>query len=194
MVFTVDTRLFMNPLCKPGMSEIPFIYGSSFHKANLLHTFNPGLTLCKHPRCVDCKWYARRAGNMYGNMLSGNCSSGREIQISTIQKFATNIKNDFRNPTLAQSCPVRPQVLDHKILLLDEAHQLLHPGRYFWQLQQLRRQLAAAQGSVVVGFSGTLALDQLEEGRQLLEIVKGGAETVLCDEGAQNGNVEVMYP
>ncbi|CAL1170359.1 unnamed protein product [Cladocopium goreaui] len=83
----------------------------------------------------------------------------------------------------AGSAPRSHNVLDHKILLLDEAHQLLHPGRYFWQLQQLRRQLAAAQGSVVVGFSGTLALDQPEEGRQLLEIVKGGAETVLCDEG-----------
>ena len=74
-------------------------------------------------------------------------------------------------------------MLDYKILLLDEVHQLLHPGRYFWQLQQLRRQLAAAQGSVVVGFSGTLVLDQPEEGRQLLEILKGAA-TVQCDDGA----------
>ena len=81
-------------------------------------------------------------------------------------------------------------MLDHKILLLDEVHQLLHPGRYSWQLQQLRRHLAAAQGSVVVGFSGTLVLDQPEEGRQLLEIVKG-AETVLCDEGGHE-HVEIM--
>lgn len=82
----------------------------------------------------------------------------------------------------AGSGAVSDNVLDHKILLLDEVHQLLHPGRYSCQLQQLRRHLAAAQGSVVVGFSGTLVLDQPEEGRQLLEIVKG-AETVLCDEG-----------
>eukprot|EP00435_Cladocopium_sp_Y103_P060993 s369_g22.t1 len=82
------------------------------------------------------------------------------------------------------AAPGSDNVLDHKILLLDEVHQLLHPGRYLWQLQQLRRQLTAAKGSVVVGFSGTLVLDQPEEGRQLLEILKGGAETVPCDEGA----------
>ncbi|CAJ1355828.1 unnamed protein product [Effrenium voratum] len=69
--------------------------------------------------------------------------------------------------------------LDHKILVLDEAHQLLGRGRYAAQLAGLRRCLDAAH-TVVVGFTGTLALDEPEEGRQLLDIVKGKAAS---DEG-----------
>lgn len=74
------------------------------------------------------------------------------------------------------------EVLDDKIVLLDETHHLLHPGRYSKQLDSLGACLLTAKRTVAVGFTGTLVLDEASEGQKLLDIIKGGKGT--CDEGA----------
>ena len=85
------------------------------------------------------------------------------------------------NSNSCQACGDGDNVLDDKIVLLDETHHLLHPGRYSKQLDSLGACLRTAKRTVAVGFTGTLVLDEASEGQKLLDIIKGGKGT--CDEG-----------
>ncbi|CAK0890919.1 unnamed protein product, partial [Prorocentrum cordatum] len=71
----------------------------------------------------------------------------------------------------------------HKVVLLDEAHNLVRAQTLFGrQLAELRRQLEIAEGSVVAGFTGTPVSDEPASGRRLLDIFKGRSSSG-CDEG-----------
>ncbi|CAJ1418834.1 unnamed protein product [Effrenium voratum] len=65
-------------------------------------------------------------------------------------------------------------VYSNKIVLMDEAHNLVRSQtQYAEQLQRLRRLLYEAKHLVLAGFTGTPILSEPSEGRQLLDIVKG---------------------
>ncbi|CAE7199698.1 unnamed protein product [Symbiodinium sp. KB8] len=62
----------------------------------------------------------------------------------------------------------------NKIVLMDEAHNLVRSQtQYAEQLQRLRRLLYEARSLVLAGFTGTPILSEPSEGRQLLDIIKG---------------------
>ncbi|CAK9083812.1 unnamed protein product [Durusdinium trenchii] len=62
----------------------------------------------------------------------------------------------------------------NKIVLMDEAHNLVRSQtQYADQLQRLRRLLYEAEKLVLAGFTGTPILSEPNEGRQLLDIIKG---------------------
>eukprot|EP00928_Gymnodinium_smaydae_P054065 TRINITY_DN37904_c0_g1_i1.p1 TRINITY_DN37904_c0_g1~~TRINITY_DN37904_c0_g1_i1.p1 ORF type:complete len:1122 (-),score=125.23 TRINITY_DN37904_c0_g1_i1:333-3650(-) len=79
-------------------------------------------------------------------------------------------------------------VYSDKIILLDEAHNILHSTtQYSRQLAELRRQLTAASGSVVAAFTATPVSDDPQRGRALLDVIRGssciGNRRTCCDEG-----------
>ena len=66
-------------------------------------------TFYKDPHCVDCKWYAHKAGNIYGHMLSGNCSSiwrrNPDLYPGVCKKKnASMILEDLRSPSPVARC------------------------------------------------------------------------------------------
>jgi len=74
-------------------------------------------------------------------------------------------------------------VYTNKVVLLDEAHNLVRSEtRYADQLRRLQAFLLSAESIVLAGFTGTPILDKPEEGRLLLNIVKGTSVND-CDEG-----------
>merc|ERR1740117_1105192 len=65
-------------------------------------------------------------------------------------------------------------VYSNKIVIMDEVHNLVRTQtQYGEQLEKLRDLLFRARGTVLAGFTGTPILNELEEGRQLLDIIKG---------------------
>eukprot|EP00927_Polykrikos_kofoidii_P085505 TRINITY_DN9322_c0_g1_i2.p1 TRINITY_DN9322_c0_g1~~TRINITY_DN9322_c0_g1_i2.p1 ORF type:complete len:1659 (+),score=336.30 TRINITY_DN9322_c0_g1_i2:46-5022(+) len=71
-----------------------------------------------------------------------------------------------------------------KVIIMDEAHNLVRPSTQFEeQLGRLRLHLYGARGSVLAGFTGTPVGNDAEEGRQLLDVIKGQAAQLCCDEG-----------
>jgi len=65
-------------------------------------------------------------------------------------------------------------VYTNKVVLLDEAHNLVRSEtRYAGQLRRLQELLMAADDIVLVGFTGTPILDKPDEGRKLLDVIKG---------------------
>lgn len=74
-------------------------------------------------------------------------------------------------------------VYTNKVVLLDEVHNLVRSEtRFEEQLRRLQGFLLGAENIVLAGFTGTPILDKPDEGRQLLDIIKGrGASEV--DEG-----------
>eukprot|EP00442_Polarella_glacialis_P051519 CAMPEP_0115106350 /NCGR_PEP_ID=MMETSP0227-20121206/36604_1 /TAXON_ID=89957 /ORGANISM="Polarella glacialis, Strain CCMP 1383" /LENGTH=1183 /DNA_ID=CAMNT_0002503933 /DNA_START=91 /DNA_END=3640 /DNA_ORIENTATION=- len=73
-------------------------------------------------------------------------------------------------------------VYSNKVVVMDEAHNLVRSvTQYEVQLTRLRELLRGAKGTVLAGFTGTPILGHAQEGRQLLDIIKGSGE--LGDEG-----------
>eukprot|EP00443_Scrippsiella_acuminata_P089357 CAMPEP_0115558448 /NCGR_PEP_ID=MMETSP0271-20121206/99438_1 /TAXON_ID=71861 /ORGANISM="Scrippsiella trochoidea, Strain CCMP3099" /LENGTH=1230 /DNA_ID=CAMNT_0002992453 /DNA_START=20 /DNA_END=3709 /DNA_ORIENTATION=- len=67
-----------------------------------------------------------------------------------------------------------PNVYSNKIVLMDEVHNLVRAQTLFGeQLLHLRQLLSTAKGAVLAGFTGTPILSEPQEGRQLLDIIKG---------------------
>jgi len=65
-------------------------------------------------------------------------------------------------------------VYSNKIVLMDEAHNLVRTQtQYAEQLQRLRDLLFTARNLVLSGFTGTPILNEPSEGRHLLDIIKG---------------------
>merc|ERR1719440_1283688 len=65
-------------------------------------------------------------------------------------------------------------VYTNKVVVMDEAHNLVRTKtKYGAQLQCLRDLLVKARNLVLAGFTGTPILNEPEEGRQLLDIIKG---------------------
>mmetsp|Transcript_118857 Transcript_118857/g.341301 ORF Transcript_118857/g.341301 Transcript_118857/m.341301 type:complete len:1319 (+) Transcript_118857:145-4101(+) len=76
-----------------------------------------------------------------------------------------------------------PNVYSNKIVIMDEVHNLVRTQTQFGeQLTHLRALLFQAQGTVLAGFTGTPILSEPQEGRQLLDIIKG-ASAPLGDAG-----------
>jgi len=74
-------------------------------------------------------------------------------------------------------------VYSGKIVIMDEVHNLVRSQTQFGeQLDRLRTLLLSARGLVLAGFTGTPILSEPQEGRQLLDIIKGPGQS-LCDEG-----------
>eukprot|EP00445_Apocalathium_hangoei_P013960 CAMPEP_0203877952 /NCGR_PEP_ID=MMETSP0359-20131031/22515_1 /ASSEMBLY_ACC=CAM_ASM_000338 /TAXON_ID=268821 /ORGANISM="Scrippsiella Hangoei, Strain SHTV-5" /LENGTH=1254 /DNA_ID=CAMNT_0050797015 /DNA_START=52 /DNA_END=3816 /DNA_ORIENTATION=- len=71
-------------------------------------------------------------------------------------------------------CKEDPNVYSNKIVLMDEVHNLVRTQTQFGeQLTNLRTLLFGAKGVVLAGFTGTPILNEPQEGRQLLDIIKG---------------------
>ena len=69
---------------------------------------------------------------------------------------------------------------------MDETHNLVRSQtQYAEQLQHLRRLLFEATRLVLAGFTGTPILSEPNEGRQLLDIIKG-SKAPMGDEGGRN--------
>lgn len=65
-------------------------------------------------------------------------------------------------------------VYTNKVVLMDEAHNLVRAQtQYGQQLHRLRELLLSARNMVLAGFTGTPILSEPTEGRHLLDIVKG---------------------
>eukprot|EP00406_Dinophysis_acuminata_P077878 CAMPEP_0179256614 /NCGR_PEP_ID=MMETSP0797-20121207/24360_1 /TAXON_ID=47934 /ORGANISM="Dinophysis acuminata, Strain DAEP01" /LENGTH=804 /DNA_ID=CAMNT_0020964559 /DNA_START=12 /DNA_END=2422 /DNA_ORIENTATION=+ len=65
-------------------------------------------------------------------------------------------------------------VYSGKIVIMDEAHNLVRAQtQYGAQLDRLRELLSGARGTVLAGFTGTPILNEPQEGRQLLAVIKG---------------------
>lgn len=65
-------------------------------------------------------------------------------------------------------------VYTNKVVVMDEAHNLVRTKtQYGEQLRCLRDLLVKADNLVLAGFTGTPILNEPEEGRQLLDIIKG---------------------
>lgn len=74
-------------------------------------------------------------------------------------------------------------VYTNKVVVMDEAHNLVRTQTQFGeQLQCLRDLLVKANNLVLAGFTGTPILNQPSEGRQLLDIIKG-CNAPVGDEG-----------
>mmetsp|Transcript_20702 Transcript_20702/g.55395 ORF Transcript_20702/g.55395 Transcript_20702/m.55395 type:complete len:1436 (+) Transcript_20702:63-4370(+) len=74
-------------------------------------------------------------------------------------------------------------VYSNKVVLLDEAHNLVRTQtQYAEQLNHLRDLLVSAQGIVLAGFTGTPILNHPSDGRLLLDVIKG-KEALGNDEG-----------
>merc|ERR1740117_2121173 len=74
-------------------------------------------------------------------------------------------------------------VYSNKIVIMDEVHNLVRVQTQFGeQLSRLRGFLLTARGGLLAGFTGTPILSEPQEGKQLLDIVKGPGQTS-CDEG-----------
>merc|ERR1719310_2467276 len=70
--------------------------------------------------------------------------------------------------------PAGNNVYTNKVVVMDEAHNLVRTQTQFGeQLQCLRDLLVKANNLVLAGFTGTPILNEPEEGRQLLDIIKG---------------------
>lgn len=64
----------------------------------------------------------------------------------------------------------------NKVVIMDEVHNLVRIQTQFGeQLARLRTLLSGARGTVLAGFTGTPILNEAQEGRQLLDIIKGPA-------------------
>jgi len=75
-------------------------------------------------------------------------------------------------------------VYDRKIILMDEVHNLVRSNtRYTEQLKTLRAKLSTAEGLVLVGFTATPIPNDKDEGRLLLDTIKGELHLGLSDEG-----------
>eukprot|EP00930_Biecheleria_cincta_P098244 TRINITY_DN89919_c0_g1_i1.p1 TRINITY_DN89919_c0_g1~~TRINITY_DN89919_c0_g1_i1.p1 ORF type:complete len:1177 (-),score=234.31 TRINITY_DN89919_c0_g1_i1:261-3719(-) len=62
----------------------------------------------------------------------------------------------------------------NKVVIMDEVHNLVRvQTQYGEQLARLRTLLSGARGTVLAGFTGTPILNEAQEGRQLLDIIKG---------------------
>ncbi|CAJ1385863.1 unnamed protein product, partial [Effrenium voratum] len=84
--------------------------------------------------------------------------------VSALLKVAFNRKRDGNN------------AYSNKVVIMDEVHNLVRlQTQYGEQLAKLRTLLSTATGTVLAGFTGTPILNQACEGRQLLDIIKGGA-------------------
>merc|ERR1719469_201461 len=65
-------------------------------------------------------------------------------------------------------------VYSNKIVIMDEVHNLVRTQtRFGQQLRHLRDLLIHAEGCVLAGFTGTPILSEVQDGRQLLDIIKG---------------------
>eukprot|EP00929_Paragymnodinium_shiwhaense_P103469 TRINITY_DN669_c0_g2_i1.p1 TRINITY_DN669_c0_g2~~TRINITY_DN669_c0_g2_i1.p1 ORF type:complete len:1307 (+),score=431.10 TRINITY_DN669_c0_g2_i1:535-3921(+) len=65
-------------------------------------------------------------------------------------------------------------VYSNKVVIMDEVHNLVRTQTmYGEQLARLRDLLYRAKGSVIAGFTGTPIVSEPQEGRQLLDILKG---------------------
>jgi len=65
-------------------------------------------------------------------------------------------------------------VYSNKIVFMDEVHNLVRTQtKYGEQLARLRELLVDATGTVLAGFTGTPILSEPQEGRQLLDLIKG---------------------
>jgi superfamily II DNA or RNA helicase len=75
---------------------------------------------------------------------------------------------------------------DGCVVIMDEAHNLVAPGkdmaRYKKQLSRLREGLGSARGSMVLGFTATPFVNDVAEGEELLRIIKGPHRSA-SDEG-----------
>jgi len=72
--------------------------------------------------------------------------------------------------------PGSTNVYSNKVVLMDEAHNLVRTQtQYAEQLIHLRDLLFGAKNLVLAGFTGTPILNEPTEGRQLLDIIKGGS-------------------
>lgn len=72
--------------------------------------------------------------------------------------------------------PEDPNVYSNKIVIMDEVHNLVRTQTQFGdQLTHLRSLLFGAKGAVLAGFTGTPILSEPQEGRQLLDIIKGSS-------------------
>eukprot|EP00930_Biecheleria_cincta_P096577 TRINITY_DN88400_c0_g1_i1.p1 TRINITY_DN88400_c0_g1~~TRINITY_DN88400_c0_g1_i1.p1 ORF type:complete len:2469 (+),score=622.90 TRINITY_DN88400_c0_g1_i1:85-7491(+) len=118
---------------------------SAFHKKH------PGESMPAAP--LRALGYTSAGGSFAGINLMG-------MPVSSIMKvgFANGSGNVYTN----------------KIVLMDEAHNLVRSQtQYAEQLQRLRRLLYEARNLVLAGFTGTPILSEPSEGRQLLDIIKG---------------------
>jgi len=71
-----------------------------------------------------------------------------------------------------------------KVVIMDECHNLVRPStKYEEQLGRLRDHLVGARNTVLAGFTGTPVGNDAQEGRILLDVVKGTACAHCCDEG-----------
>lgn len=76
-----------------------------------------------------------------------------------------------------------PNVYSGKVVIMDEVHNLVRAQtQYHEQLGRLRTLLTSGKGMVLAGFTGTPILSEPQEGRQLLDIIKGSGK-VQSDEG-----------
>ena len=71
-------------------------------------------------------------------------------------------------------------VYDNKIVLIDEAHNLVAPGSAA-RLQRLASLIQESRGSVIAGFTGTPIRDHVSDGDRLLQIISGSSDA--CKEG-----------
>lgn len=71
-----------------------------------------------------------------------------------------------------------------KMIIMDECHNLVRPTqRYEEQLGRLRDYLVGARNTVLAGFTGTPVGNDAQEGRMLLDVIKGVAKLRGNDEG-----------
>ena len=81
----------------------------------------------------------------------------------------------------------RANVLNNKIIFMDEIHNLVKPKhemrKYAANLKKLKRKLSTCSNSVVVGVTATPIVDSPSDGRALLDIIKGVGPENRNDEG-----------
>lgn len=71
-----------------------------------------------------------------------------------------------------------------KVVIMDECHNLVRPtAKFQGQLGRLRMHLLTARATILAGFTGTPVGNHVEEGRRLLDIIKGADAKTLSDEG-----------
>eukprot|EP01065_Artemidia_motanka_P032339 TRINITY_DN39351_c0_g1_i1.p1 TRINITY_DN39351_c0_g1~~TRINITY_DN39351_c0_g1_i1.p1 ORF type:complete len:930 (+),score=386.90 TRINITY_DN39351_c0_g1_i1:214-2790(+) len=89
-----------------------------------------------------------------------------------------------RDPLFAIGIKSKPATyMSHKVVLMDELHNLVQRSQWAPQLTALKHELRVCSGSVVVGFTGSPVMRRAEDARRLLDVVKGAGAEQLLDEG-----------
>ena len=87
---------------------------------------------------------------------------------------APNVNDPIFRTRLAES----NNPYDGKIIIMDEIHNLVVPSlemlRYRRKLNTMKIRLKTCENSVVLGFTATPFVNDLSEGRELLDVVRGG--------------------